>query len=65
MTALLQAGANLEARNENGLTPLHWATTSEAVTALLQAGANLEARDEYRGTPLHRAAELSKKSGGD
>ena len=49
----------MEARNENGLTPLHGATTSEAVTALLQAGANLEARDEYGGTPLHRAAELS------
>ena len=57
--ALLEAGANLEART-GGLTPLHLAASSggtEAVMALLEAAANLEARrTEGGGTPLHLAA---------
>ena len=60
MTRCLQAGANLETRNERGETPLHFAaygiTNAGVVTALLEAGANLEARDERGETPLHMAA---------
>ena len=51
----LEAGADPMARSLHGGTPLHWATTNEAVTALLQAGANLEARNENGLTPLHWA----------
>ena len=54
----LQAGANLEARNEYGSTPLHGAKTGEAVTALLEAGADLMARDNDGSTPLHEAARF-------
>ena len=56
---LLEAGANLEARTEDGTTSLHNATIlghSEAVTVLARAGANLEARNEGGNTPLHMAA---------
>ena len=51
---LLEAGANLEARFQDGQTPLHYAgraavseTTAVIVAALLQAGADLEARNAF------------------
>ena len=54
-------GANLEARDGWGKTPLHHAAefsgTGPEVRALLAAGANIEARDEDGNTPLHLAAE--------
>ena len=56
---LLDKGANLEAVNENGQTPLHCAAREghkKAIKVLLDKGANLEAVNEYGQTPLHRAA---------
>ena len=56
---LLEAGADLEARNESGHTPLDWAAlagNAGAVMVLLEVGANLEARNESGHTPLHIAA---------
>ena len=38
VTALLEAGADPNARTESGYTPLHSARTGKAVTALLEAG---------------------------
>ena len=60
IAALVEAGADLEARNEDGsTTPLHFAAywgSADAITALLEAGADLEAREERYGyTPLHLA----------
>src|SRR5680860_598175 len=61
--AALAAGANLEAHDEIGWTPLMIAAGSndnpEVVQALLVAGANLEARNEDGWTALMHAAEGS------
>ena len=59
VTRCLQAGANLEARDGSGYTPLHWAAhfgNVEAVEALLAAGADPNAQDRGFFTPLHNAA---------
>ncbi len=60
MARCLEAGANLEARDdEYGWTPLHRAAahgSPDLVQALVQAGADLEARSKDGLTPLHRAA---------
>ena len=60
ITALLDAGADIEAQDEHGETPLHRAAVSNyeaaGVTALLDAGADIEARDRWGRTPLHHTA---------
>ena len=56
--AFREVGVN--ARNEDGETPLHWASsrgTPEDIVTLLEAGADVHARTESGSTPLHRAAE--------
>ena len=56
---ILDGGANIEARDEYGSTPLHWASLfSESpgiVGLLLDKGADIEARDKMGRTPLHVA----------
>ena len=60
---LLDAGANLEAVDCNGHTPLHWCATEvrnvEIVSSLVEAGVNVDARDFTSWTPLHLAARGS------
>ncbi|MDR3285289.1 MAG: ankyrin repeat domain-containing protein [Holosporales bacterium] len=55
---LLRAGVDIEAQNEYGLTPLHYAAFrghTEIVEILLAAGANKEAKNIIGKTPLHIA----------
>lgn len=57
---LLEYGADLEARDEEGKTPLAAAVedyTFETMPILLERGANLEARDNNGRTPLGAAIE--------
>jgi ankyrin repeat protein len=57
---LLEKGADLEAKDEFGRTPLSWAAEEGhegVVKLLLEKGADLEAKDEFGQTPLSRAAE--------
>ena len=56
---LLGAGADPNAQDGGGRTPLHFAAdsiSSAAIAVLLDAGADPDTRDEYYRTPLHRAA---------
>lgn len=51
--ALLEHGANANAANDDGITPLIWAAGSEAkVRTLLQHGADVNARSALGNTPL-------------
>ena len=53
---LVDAGAELEARDRHGSTPLHSAisnTNLSVIRALLDVGADVEARDRRGHTPLH------------
>ena len=57
---LLEYGADLEAKDEDGKTPLAGAVedyTFEAIPTLLERGADLEARDNNGRTPLGAAVE--------
>ncbi len=59
MTSLLDAGADVNARNRRGSTPLHWAIHDEAkVRLLLSRGASVNARQVEGRTPLYQAASL-------
>ena len=58
--ALLQQGADVNARRADGATALLWAvhfSDIETVDLLLKAGANVNAADDHGVTPLAEAAE--------
>ena len=58
--ALIDRGADVNARGQHGLTPLHTAArlgSLNHVRALFYAGAQIEARDDDGRTPLHWAIE--------
>ena len=60
VTACLATGADVGARDDNLITPLHWAAwssrSSAVIDVLIAAGADLEARNDAGRTPLHNAA---------
>ena len=61
LDALIDAGANVNAKNADGRTPLHYAATHSrlpsAVIALLDAGADPKAKDEVGRTPWDYAQD--------
>jgi ankyrin repeat protein len=54
--ALLELGADIHAVDQFGRTPLHDASSSEAVQSLLEAEADLHRRGTSGSTPLFRSA---------
>jgi ankyrin repeat protein len=55
---LLSVGANANAKNYSGWTPLHWASIKEVVNELREHGADIEAKDNDGSTPLHYACSV-------
>eukprot|EP00007_Cunea_sp_BSH-02190019_P002993 CAMPEP_0174233214 /NCGR_PEP_ID=MMETSP0417-20130205/3303_1 /TAXON_ID=242541 /ORGANISM="Mayorella sp, Strain BSH-02190019" /LENGTH=1365 /DNA_ID=CAMNT_0015311385 /DNA_START=63 /DNA_END=4157 /DNA_ORIENTATION=+ len=61
--ALLEGGADLDADNQLGQTPLHMAVSAgnlETTEFLLLAGADVNTQTRFGETALHHAARLSK-----
>ena len=61
--ALIAAGADPNARNNDEETPLHgatWAGNIDVIEALLDAGADVNASQPNWGTPLHYAIQFSE-----
>ena len=59
--ALIQGGADIHERDNDGMTALHWAVVAhhpEALKALLAAGADVNAVDHFGYTPLLYAATI-------
>jgi len=58
---LLSHGADANSRDDEGTTPLHWATTADAALALIGAGARTNQKEENGQTPLHWAAQRDSR----
>ena len=64
----LACGADVNAKNDHGGTPLHYAAyrndNSAVIEALLEAGADVNAKNDDGNTPLHWGG-VQRKRGSD
>jgi len=56
----LAAGTDVDARDRQDKTPLHWVETKEVAELLIAEGADVHAKDKYGWTPLHQAARSGR-----
>jgi ankyrin repeat protein len=62
---LVQGGADVDARNSNGMAALHLAASKsrlDVVTALIELGADVHVQNHHGETPLHSAAAACRPS---
>ena len=62
--SLIKEGTDINAKDKNGWTPLHWSANTGQINIaefLIAKGANISARDERNLTPLQLAAERGQK----
>lgn len=66
VAAFIEAGANIDARNESGKTPLHYAArynpNPAVIAALIEAGADIRARDKAGKLPFDDAKHNDNKT---
>ena len=66
VNALIDAGADLEALDDQQSTPIHIAAQFDqsgiVVRALIKAGADVKARDKAQDSPLHKAARFNQSA---
>lgn len=63
--SLLDMGANINARDDGGWTPLHWAASHDAaeiIRSLIDRGSNVNCVDKNGITPLYLAASKANPS---
>ena len=69
ITVLVQSGANVNANDEAGVTPLMWAaamnSNPEVITAFLSLGANPKAKDNSGKTVMDHARKNKMLRGAD
>ncbi len=66
VTLLIEAGADVDARDAGGVTPLHRAVRNRcaaAVTTLLEHGASVRLANSSGSTPLHLAVQNTGRGG--
>ena len=57
----LAAGTDVNAKDNNGSTPLHYAESEECVELLIAKGADINAKNERGETPLDTAKKLKRR----
>ena len=57
---LVELGADVQAQDVNGLSPMHWAAHNghaETVRVLVELGADVQSQDVNGFSPMHHAAQ--------
>ena len=51
----MENGAEINAKDRDNITPLHWSVSEEMSKLLIENGANISAQDNSGQTPLYKA----------